>query len=219
MRHSVPAAVLFAGCLCLALPAQSSEPDHHLVEVSVKNTNHLLRLMRLDMDLASCRLPEAGANKRVEVIATAADLRALKNAKLEFVVKIRNLEDHYEAEMRRQSLGRPETLTPPLGQGAMGGHYTLAQVEAILDSFAAKFPALCSKKVSIGKSIENRDIWMVKISDNVALDENEPEVFFDALHHAREPLSMEATLLFMDELLDGYGKDSEATFIINEREL
>ena len=47
----------------------------------------------------------------------------------------------------------------------------------------------------------------------------EPEAFYDALHHAREPLSMETTILFMEELLTGYGKDPEATFIVNEREL
>ena len=62
----------------------------------------------------------------------------------------------------------------------MGGHYTLAQAEAILDSFASKHPSICTKKLSLGKSIENRDIWMVKISDNVQTDENEPEVLFDS---------------------------------------
>jgi len=101
----------------------------------------------------------------------------------------------------------------------MGGHYTLAEMVAILDNFHAQHPQICSQRVSIGQSIQGRDLWMVKISDNVGVDENEPEVFFDALHHAREPLSLGATLLFMDELLDGYGTDPEATFLINEREL
>ncbi|MCA8953280.1 MAG: zinc carboxypeptidase, partial [Planctomycetes bacterium] len=72
---------------------------------------------------------------------------------------------------------------------------------------------------SIGTTIENRPIWMVKISDNVGVDENEPEVLFDALHHAREPLSMEATVVFMDWLVTSYGSDPEATFLVDEREL
>lgn len=207
------------GLLTFDLAAQRpASPDHHLVRVEVRTTQHLLRLQRLDLDLASCHHPELGG-KQVEVIASDADLRILAKAGFVHRVVQRNLEDHYEAELRKHSLGQPDTLTPPLGQGAMGGHYTLAQIEAILDSFHAKFPALCSKKASIGKTIEGRDIWMVKISDNVLVDENEPEVFYDALHHAREPLSMEATLLFMDELLDGYGTDPEATLLIDEREL
>src|SRR5258706_6152330 len=32
---------------------------------------------------------------------------------------------------------------------------------------------------SIGKSYHGRDIWAAKISDNVATDENEPEILFD----------------------------------------
>ena len=45
------------------------------------------------------------------------------------------------------------------------------------------------------------------------------EVYYDAIHHAREPLSMEAMILFMDELLSGYGVDPEATYIVDNREL
>ena len=50
------------------------------------------------------------------------------------------------------------------------------------------------RKFSIGKSYQGRDIWAAKISDNVATDENEPEVLFDALHHAREHLTVEQAL-------------------------
>ena len=46
---------------------------------------------------------------------------------------------------------------------------------------------------SIGKSYQGRDLWVAKVSDNVATDEPEPEVMFDSLHHAREHLSLEQT--------------------------
>ena len=36
--------------------------------------------------------------------------------------------------------------------------------------------------------IQGRDLWMVKISTQLNIDENEPEAAYDALHHAREPL-------------------------------
>ena len=47
---------------------------------------------------------------------------------------------------------------------------------------------------SIGKSYQGRDIWAAKVSDNVATDEDEPEVLIDALHHAREHLTTEQAL-------------------------
>ena len=49
-------------------------------------------------------------------------------------------------------------------------------------------------KFSIGQSYEGREIWGIKISDNVATDENEPEVFIHGLTHARERTSNEEAL-------------------------
>ena len=60
---------------------------------------------------------------------------------------------------------------------------------------------------SIGKSYQNRNIWAAKISDNVADDENEPEVLFDGLHHAREHLTVEQTLAILRWLSDDYGSN------------
>lgn len=193
------------------------EPPHHLVEVALQTAQQLQQLLALDLDLASCETPRQV--RHVEVIATDQDLQRLQQAGLPVTVRIRNLEAWHAQQAARFPVANPDALTPPLGQGAMGGHYSLAQMEAILDGFHQQHPAICSAKASIGSSIENRSIWMVKISDNVGVDEPEPEVFYDALHHAREPLSMEATLEFMDWLLSNYGTDAEATFLVDQREL
>ncbi len=75
------------------------------------------------------------------------------------------------------------------------------------------------KVSSIGKSAEGRDIWVVKVSDNVAVDEPEPEVMFDSLHHAREHLSLEQSLAILRWLTDGYGSDARITKIVDSREI
>src|SRR5258705_6152105 len=59
---------------------------------------------------------------------------------------------------------------------------------------------------------------LVKISDNVATDENEPEVLFDAHQHAREHLTVEMALYIMHLLVDNYGTDSRITNLVNGRE-
>ena len=64
---------------------------------------------------------------------------------------------------------------------------------------------------SIGKSYQGRDIWAAKISDNVATDENEPEILFDALHHAREHMTVEQALYLLHLLADDYGTDTQIT--------
>jgi murein tripeptide amidase MpaA len=201
------------------LSAQAADAEtRSLVEVRVTGPAQLQQLLALDLDLAGCRQPLLG-QRRIEIIARPGDLQRLQQANLKHIVRIADMAASHAAAVAQFPTNVEDTLTPPIGQGAMGGHYTLTEMLSILDDFALQYPGICSQRVSIGQSIEGRDLWMVKISDNVTVDEGEPEVYYDALHHAREPLSMSATLLFMDELLDGYGNDPEATFLINEREL
>jgi hypothetical protein len=82
---------------------------------------------------------------------------------------------------------------------------------------AADYPAIVSV-FSIGKSYQGRDIWMAKVSDNVADDESEPEVLVDALHHAREHLTTEQALALLRWLTTGYESDATITRLVNGRE-
>jgi len=45
------------------------------------------------------------------------------------------------------------------------------------------------------------DIWCVKLSHNVMSNEDEPNIIFDGEHHAREPISMEMTMLILNYLV------------------
>jgi hypothetical protein len=72
---------------------------------------------------------------------------------------------------------------------------------------------------SIGKSYEGREIWAAKVSDNVGDDEDEPEVLFDALHHAREHFTVEQALYLFNLLVDGYGSDDRITALVDTREV
>jgi putative cell wall-binding protein/murein tripeptide amidase MpaA len=72
---------------------------------------------------------------------------------------------------------------------------------------------------SIGKSYYGREIWTTKISDNVATDEAEPEVLIDALHHAREHLTVEQAMYMLRTLTADYGRDPYVTNLVNGREI
>jgi carboxypeptidase T len=71
----------------------------------------------------------------------------------------------------------------------------------------------------VGKSYQGRTIWAAKVSDNVEADENEPEVLLDALHHAREHLTIEQILDTFTQLTTRYGSDSRITNIVKSREV
>jgi hypothetical protein len=71
----------------------------------------------------------------------------------------------------------------------------------------------------VGSSHEGRPIWAAKVSDNVALDEPEPEVLFDALHHAREHLTIEQILDTFDQLTSRYASDATIRGLVDSREV
>ncbi len=101
---------------------------------------------------------------------------------------------------------------------SMSGYHNYVEMVATIKQAAITYPSIVSV-FSIGKSYQGRDIWAVKISDNVATDENEPEVLVDALHHAREHLGTEQALALIRWLTTGYGKDAQVTRLVKTREI
>ncbi len=106
-----------------------------------------------------------------------------------------------------------------IGLGSMGGFYTLAEVITKLDGWRTKYPSLITARRSIGKSIENRDLWAVTISTNADVDENEPEILLHTLIHAREPGGLMAMMNCVEYLLENYGKDPVVTDLLDNREI
>lgn len=106
-------------------------------------------------------------------------------------------------------------------QGSMGGFYTLSEMYAELDSMAILYPNLITTRqpVSADTTFEGRQLFFVKISDNPNLNEPEPQVYYSALHHAREPLGMQQLIYYMWYLLENYTTNSEAQYIVDNTEL
>ncbi|MBK7631579.1 MAG: immune inhibitor A [Ignavibacteriales bacterium] len=105
------------------------------------------------------------------------------------------------------------------GFGSMGGFLTLAEINARLDSMFALYPNIITQKFSIGTTVEGRPIYVVKISDNPNVNENEPQVFYNSLIHCREPQGMMTVMYYMYYLLENYGTDPEVTYLVNNREI
>ena len=57
---------------------------------------------------------------------------------------------------------------------------------------------------SIGETYEGRDIWLVKISDNVELDEDEPEVFYTGGIHGNEKVAFQVVIESIKAISENY---------------
>ncbi|MGY0231671.1 M14 family zinc carboxypeptidase [Longispora urticae] len=100
---------------------------------------------------------------------------------------------------------------------ADSNYHDYAELTTEVNNLAAAKPAIF-KKLSYGTSYEGRDLMLIKISDNVATDEDEPEILFNAHQHAREHLTVEMAIYLMHLLADNYGTDPRITALVNSRE-
>jgi hypothetical protein len=97
-------------------------------------------------------------------------------------------------------------------------YHSYPEMVSEIHAVAAAHPDIVSV-FSIGRSYGGRDLWAAKISDHVGIDEDEPEVLFDALHHAREHMTVEQALYLFHLLADGYASDSTIRGLVDSREI
>ncbi|MHC4209862.1 MAG: M14 family zinc carboxypeptidase [Planctomycetota bacterium] len=85
-------------------------------------------------------------------------------------------------------------------------------------AYEASYPGLCAR-YDLGLSVEGRHLWALRISDNVLLEEDEPEFKYISTMHGDEIVGAKLCMMLVDYLLTNYGTDAQATAIIDEIEL
>jgi hypothetical protein len=155
----------------------------------------------------------ATKEQRSAVAATGADIVEIGTDSL----LVRALPDEAEA-IARLGFGVSMALGvddfPPVD----ANFHNYAEVVADINAVAAAHANIVSV-FSVGLSYENREMWAAKISDHVGTDEAEPEVLYDALHHAREHLTTEEGLAILHLFADNYGSDTQVTNLVDSREI
>ncbi len=92
-----------------------------------------------------------------------------------------------------------------------------AYVQMMYD-FQTNYPDLCTTE-SFGQSVDNRELLVVKISDNVNIDEAEPEFFYSGQMHGDELVCSVLFLRLIDYLLSNYETDQDIQNIVNSTEI
>lgn len=105
--------------------------------------------------------------------------------------------------------------------GSMGGYHTYTELLAVLDSMHAKFPDLVSEKQVIGDYLtqEGRPIHWLKVGNNPNVDEDKPAIFYNSLHHAREPNALAQMIFYIWYLVENYETDAEVKYIMDNVEM
>lgn len=87
-----------------------------------------------------------------------------------------------------------------------------------MQSIADNYPDLV-RMMSIGQSVQGRELWVLKISDNPDVDEDEPEFEYISTMHGNEPVGAEMTLRLVELLTANYGVDPGLTELVDEMEI
>ncbi len=164
----------------------------------------------------------------IELVLNQREMSLLETSTFNFDVIIPDMASYYEnrkapteAELRESERIKAADNITGFEYGSLGGFYNYNEVAQELDSMYLLYPNIITQKMNIGTTWEGRTIWAAKISDNPNTDESATEsaVYYDALHHAREPASMAVLVYYMYWLLENYGTDPEATYLVDTREI
>lgn len=201
--------------LICALALQGSPPVKDMIEVCIGHEAEYLLLTQTISDVDDHGAPQREAGCwRVRAYATDDEQALIETLGLQVFVLQEDLSAFYAARAAEGSglVGGP---------GSMGGFRTLAEINQELDRLTNTYPTYVSPKFSLGTSHGGRPIYAVRVSLQPDIDDPfEPVVWFDSLHHAREPMGAESLLLFADHVLtQAANGDEDAERLLQTRQI
>ncbi len=176
-----------------------------LLEIMLPGESSLVELKSLGLDIIEEH------ETYVKVVGWPTDMPAIDQSGFSYRIDKENIEEFY-----RNRLASGTTLDE---LDDMGGYLTHDEAFQQVLQLAADHPNIVSGPDTIGYSLENRPIWVFKISDNPDQDEEEGEIFINACIHAREVINPMVILNFANLLTDNYGTNQRITDIVDGREI
>lgn len=207
--------VLIVLCAVISTAGAQTRYSRIAVQLSPSVTLRTLAALGLDLEGAVKR------NGKLELFVSEDERRLLGVNAIACDVLIEDWNAYFNArnDQMRKTAVMPVSDVAHFHLGSMAGYLTNDEVAAELALMRAAFPALISEPDTIGYSIQQRPMLAVKISSQAAQQRDLPRALVTALHHAREPEGLMATVYFMWYLLENYGVDEEVTGLLDHREL
>jgi len=165
------------------------------------------------------RIPFSSIYERDKIIGTEIDVIGVWEKEIEAILKPSEI-------LKLQSLGfmviviqKDYRLTDLSREKIPDPYHTHSEIQQILQTTADENPDFV-KQYILGKSVSDRDIIALKITNNPDIEEIEPEVRLLGLHHGNEVISSEFLLYLIRYLVDKYKTgDTEIVEMINTTEI
>ncbi len=102
----------------------------------------------------------------------------------------------------------------PANEKLVNGYRSNPDIAAQFAAWFQAYPNLCRYE-SIGKSVNNQDLWAIKITQNPDTVADKPSVCYISTIHGDEPIGTDLCLRFCELLLSYYGTDAGITAFVN----
>lgn len=132
--------------------------------------------------------------------------------------KFRSLGYTYEILPSPGTLINPKMATDKLDAKDWDSYPTYDAYVSMMYQFATDYPSLC-EIVDIGGTVEGRRLLYAKISSNVGIEEDEPEVMYTSSMHGDETAGYVLMLRLIDYFLTNYGTDPFVTRMVDSCEI
>jgi hypothetical protein len=171
---------------------------------------------------ARVEIPFPGATA-LNSLSQSVSVSAVKGRSVEIVISPLTVEWFISVKLDYKITERPDSKSITTASNVMQAmkwesYPTYPQYDSIMRRFANTYPDLCLLD-TIGTSIYGKLILALKISDNAAADEDEPETFYTSSIHGDETGGFILMLRLADYLLENYGTDTRVTNLVDNLEI
>ena len=197
-------------------------PVTSLLWSQVVNKDNQLRNLVREYRQAEVSIPYPGT-KAIDVLTRNVSITSVKDKNV--IINISPLtidwfiSENYNYSVLERADTKSVVSATSMNQAMQWQTYpTYPQYDSIMKYFATTYPTLC-RLDTVGKSINGRYVFALKISDNAAVSEDEPGVFYSSTMHGDELVGYVLMLRLADYLLKNYNLDSRVKNMVDNLEI
>ena len=173
--------------------------DKQTVEISFSSISELDQLVQMDINLDHHR-----TRNSVHAFVSPSEFKEISD--LGYGIKyIPNQAKLYFEQLISDS---------EYSRDPMRAYHNYNELTEFLENINSQYPDI-TNLISIGQSVEGRELWVLEVSDNAGINEIEPEFKYIANMHGDETVGRELCLYLIEWLVNGYGNNDRATDIVD----
>ena len=173
--------------------------DKQTVEISFSSISELDQLVQMDINLDHHR-----TRNSVHAFVSPSEFKEISD--LGYGIKyIPNQAKLYFEQLISDS---------EYSRDPMRAYHNYNELTEFLQNINSQYPDI-TNLISIGQSVEGRELWVLEVSDNAGINEIEPEFKYIANMHGDETVGRELCLYLIEWLVNGYGNNDRATDIVD----